>query len=234
MKAMSEKPRLLVATNNKGKVRELKALLSHLKLEILTLKDLEALWRKETLNGKAPTDDSEEIASRYQALEKLMEETADTFSGNALLKARGASQYTGLPVLADDSGLEVEALGGAPGVYSARYAGNQGDDQANNDKLIGALKWIPENQRQARYVAVLTLALPDGRDWSALGKCEGKIVLMPEGEGGFGYDPYFYLPQYRCTMAQLDPKDKNKISHRGQAIREMLPIIENIYKSPTM
>lgn len=224
------KPRLLMATNNKGKVRELRALLSHLDLEILTLNDLEVLWRKECLNGMAPSNEEAEIARRHHELDGMMKETADTFRENALLKARGASLFTGLPVLADDSGLEVEALGGAPGVYSARYAGNHGDDQANNQKLIRVLSQVPEAQRKAYYVAALALVLPDGREWSVIGRCEGKIVLKPEGNGGFGYDPYFYLIQEQCTMAQLDPLKKNEISHRGRAVREMLPVIENIFK----
>ena len=174
------------------------------------------------------------------------EETETTFSGNAMLKAKAAALRSGLPAVADDSGLEVDALDGAPGVYSARYAGGAGDD-ANNRKLVEALSAIPQERRTARFRCALALFVPthydaqdsfreavakrasdadeivsdpdgDGLIWH--GSIEGQIIDQPRGEGGFGYDPHFLLPEVGLTTAELDPTEKNRISHRGQAVRK--------------
>lgn len=190
---------LVFATRNQGKLRELRQLLP----------DLDVI-------------DVGEAARRLGRELPDVVEDADTFAGNAIKKAREVSQATGLPALADDSGLEVDALGGAPGVYSARYAGPACDDAANNAKLIAALAGVPAARRTARYRAVLALCdatgpLGDGAI-TADGVCEGAIIDTPRGTGGFGYDPYFELPGGQ-TMAELHHDTKNAISHRGLAMR---------------
>ncbi len=187
--------RILVATGNAGKLREVRALLDDLGFEVIGLRDV----------GLAGA-----------------EETGDTFVANALLKARHAAAATGLAVIADDSGLEVDALGGAPGVLSARYAGDGADDEANNAKLAAALAGVPAAQRGARYRCALAyLPAPAGTPVVTHGVWEGSIASQPRGARGFGYDPYFYLPELRCTAAELDPALKNRISHRGLAMRAL-------------
>jgi len=154
-------------------------------------------------------------------------EDAQTFAGNALKKAREVSAATGLPALADDSGLEVDALGGAPGVHSARYAGPHGDTAANNAKLLAALAGVPPERRAARFHAALALADvagPLGDELlTASGVCEGTILEAPRGTGGFGYDPLFLLPEHGQTMAELSPAQKNEVSHRARAMRAIKP-----------
>lgn len=155
------------------------------------------------------------------------DETGLTFVENAILKARHACHATGLPALADDSGLEVDALNGAPGIYSARYANGQGD-AANNQKLLEALKDVPEAQRTGRYRCVLVFmrhAL-DPMPLICEGTLEGRIGVAPQGDQGFGYDPLFIVPQHNCTAAQLSASEKHAISHRGQAVREFMQRIE--------
>ena len=157
-------------------------------------------------------------------------ETGTTFVENAIIKARNASLHTGLPALADDSGIEVDALNGAPGIYSARYAGT-GNDQDNNDKLVAALAGVEEAERTARYQCVIVYMrhaddpspIIVQEDW------EGVIQLDPKGENGFGYDPYFYLSDYQCTSAELDPAEKNRISHRGKALVKLLQRLKERY-----
>lgn len=190
---------LVFATRNPGKLRELRQLLP----------DIEVL----------------DLAQASERLAITIAETiedAPTFAGNAIKKAREVSAATGLPALADDSGLEVDALGGAPGVYSARYAGDAHDDAANNAKLIGALANVAMAQRAARYRAVLALADVAGQlggdTITAEGTCEGVIIDTPRGTGGFGYDPHF-LVDGTLTMAELPADRKNAISHRGRAMR---------------
>jgi len=224
---MSKETRLtfLVATNNQGKAKEIKEILKDLPVDILILKDLADYWQKE---AQRPLP-AEEINRRYAEIEKLMEETADTFEGNALIKARGACKYTGLPALADDSGLEVDYLQGAPGVYSARYAGSHGDDEANNRLLLKNLQGVPDNQRTARFVAVMALVCPSGEEYVTKGVCEGYIADEPKGENGFGYDPIFRLPNDCRTLAQLLPEEKNAISHRAQALAKMVPNIKEMF-----
>jgi XTP/dITP diphosphohydrolase len=149
---------------------------------------------------------------------KPVVENAPTFEGNAVKKALAAARATGLPALADDSGLEVEALGGAPGVFSARYAGEGADDEANNARLLGALREVPADRRGARFRCVIAVALPDGEVRTAEGSCEGLILEAPRGEGGFGYDPLFFHPPLGLTFAELDPSEKRRVSHRGKAL----------------
>jgi XTP/dITP diphosphohydrolase len=156
--------------------------------------------------------------------DEAAEETAPSFVENALLKARHAAQVSGLPALADDSGLEVAALGGAPGVYSARYAGEPSDDAANNAKLLAALAGLPETSRGARFVSVLAfLRHPhDPVPVIAEGYWCGRILEAPRGSRGFGYDPLFYVPERQCSAAELDPAEKNRLSHRARAAEALL------------
>jgi XTP/dITP diphosphohydrolase len=193
--------RLVIATGNPGKLREFQALLQGLPF--------------------TPVDQASVGVVAPQ-------ETGTTFVSNALLKARHAAEATGEPTIADDSGLEVDAIGGAPGVYSARYAGPGADDAANNAKLLRALAQIPPEERRARYRCVLVYL--DGPDdpapLSAVGTWEGYIVDAPRGAGGFGYDPHFWLPDLKMTAAELDPVEKNRLSHRGRAMRDLRAQLE--------
>lgn len=189
--------RLLVATNNRGKAREYAALLG------------DGPWTLTTL--------------AEEGLGLSVEESGASFAENAVLKARTYCQASGLPTLADDSGLEVDALGGAPGIYSARYAGEGASDADRYRTLLEELKDIPPEERTARFHCVVALALPDGTLEIAEGTCEGVIIDTPRGEHGFGYDPVFYLPALGCTMAELPPELKNRISHRARALMRLKP-----------
>ncbi len=191
---------LLLATRNEGKVRELKALLRNEPI------------RTETLDAHPEVGE--------------IEETGQTFDANARLKATHAARSTGLWAVGEDSGLEVDALNGAPGVHSARYAREHGDDAANNAKLMRELEGAKD--RTARYVCVMALAQPDGEIVATTrGTCEGRLIEAPRGDGGFGYDPYFVLErtQRERTMAELEPAEKDLISHRGQATRAFIPLV---------
>jgi XTP/dITP diphosphohydrolase len=191
---------IVLATKNKGKVKEFTRLLASFPAKVLTTAD-------------------------FPDLEDVVEDGA-TFEANAVKKAETISRETGFPALADDSGLEVDALQGKPGVYSARFAGLHGDDRANNEKLVSLLKNVPSEERQARFVSVLAFAVPGEKTLVARGTCEGQIVLEPAGEHGFGYDPFFYLPDKGCTMAELLLEEKNKISQRGQAMDKLKSLME--------
>jgi XTP/dITP diphosphohydrolase len=205
-KALVASRPLIVATSNPGKLREFRALLSDLPFELHGLAEL----------GVA-----------------LPEESGASFLENALLKARHAAAAAhaagfrgasaGVAAIADDSGLEVDALGGAPGIFSARYAGVGADDSANNAKLLRALAGTPLELRRARYrcALVLVFAPSDAAPLIAEGVWEGSILDSPRGSGGFGYDPYFWLPDLGVTAAQLDASDKNRLSHRGIAMRAL-------------
>jgi XTP/dITP diphosphohydrolase len=195
--------RVVVATGNTGKLRELTALLAGLDFQLIAQSELGV---------------------------NAVDETGSTFTDNALLKARHAAACTGLAAIADDSGLEVDALGGAPGLYSARYAGPGADDAANNAKLIAALSGTPPQHRSARYRCVLAyVRTPDDpAPLLAQGSWEGVIVDAPRGVGGFGYDPHFWLPEMQCTAAELEPEIKNRISHRGQAMRALRAALESL------
>ena len=186
--------RIVLATGNKGKIREFERAFCHMNITCVPVKDI--------VDVPEP------------------EETGTTFMENAILKAKYYSEKTGLPCLADDSGLAVDALDGAPGVYSARYAGTHGDDEANNEKLIRELQG--KSDRTAHYVCALALVYPDGREVTAEGYCDGLVQDEPKGDNGFGYDPYFYVPEFKKTMAELSIEEKETISHRGRALRELI------------
>ncbi len=194
---------IVVATRNKGKVAEIAAALAALPVEILSL-------------------------NRFPAVPEA-EESGDTFAANAILKATHYALHTGRPCLADDSGLEVDALGGAPGVYSARYAGPGANDAACNAKLLAALANVPDDGRTARFRCVLAYVDPDGTLLTAEGTCEGTILREPRGTGGFGYDPLFLLPGAEKTLAEMTVADKNAVSHRGQALRNMATTLQRYY-----
>jgi XTP/dITP diphosphohydrolase len=150
-----------------------------------------------------------------------VEEDGLTFTENAIKKARVTAQYCGLLSLADDSGLEVKALGGQPGIYSARFAGVQGDDEANNLKLLELMKNVPAESRQARFVCEIAVCEPDGRVRTVRGVCSGMIACEPKGKGGFGYDPLFIPEGYAQSFAELAAEEKNRISHRGRALQQL-------------
>lgn len=191
---MVELSRVVLATGNKGKLRDFALLFADSGIEL-----------------SVPADHGVDID---------VEETGSTFEENALLKARAHARLLELPVLSDDSGLAVEALGGAPGVYSARYAGTPCDDHANNMKVVGELAGV-ENRRAA-FVAVLALVLPGGEELLATGECEGRIIDEERGENGFGYDAIFYRDDLGCTFGEARPQEKNARSHRAAAVRALL------------
>ena len=184
--------KIVVGSRNSGKIREIQAVLADLPYCVTGLSD-------QTIPDA--------------------EETGTTFQENAILKARYYCQHTGEYCLADDSGLEVDALNGAPGVYSARYAGEQASDEENNQKLLSALTGIPMQRRTARFRSVLALAGPDGSLMLAEGVCEGIVLFEARGTGGFGYDPLFLMPDQRKTLAEMTLAEKNLVSHRGNALR---------------
>jgi XTP/dITP diphosphohydrolase len=184
--------KIVVGSRNSGKIREIQAVLADLPYCVTGLSD-------QTIPDA--------------------EETGTTFQENAILKARYYCQHTGEYCLADDSGLEVDALDGAPGVYSARYAGEQASDEENNQKLLSALTGIPMQRRTARFRSVLALAGPDGSLMLAEGVCEGIVLFEARGTGGFGYDPLFLMPDQRKTLAEMTLAEKNLVSHRGNALR---------------
>lgn len=157
-------------------------------------------------------------------------ETGLTFVENALLKARNAAQHTGLPAVADDSGLEVDALDGAPGIYSARFAGPDADDDANNAKLMEQLRNVPDELRTARYQCLIVLLrhTADPVPVICQGSWPGRILHAPRGSGGFGYDPYFFDPEWDRSAAEMDPDHKNRISHRGKALNQLIKALEGV------
>lgn len=188
---------LVLATGNKGKVAELQNVLAPLQVEVLP-------------------------QSQFQVSEA--DETGLTFIENAIIKARHACEATGLPALADDSGLAVDALQGAPGIYSARYAGKQATDISNIEKLLADLQEVPEHERGAAFHCVLVYMshAHDPTPIIAHGRWHGRIALQASGQAGFGYDPVFYVPSHACTAAELTPELKFDLSHRGQALRQLL------------
>ncbi|MBQ1503910.1 MAG: RdgB/HAM1 family non-canonical purine NTP pyrophosphatase [Oscillospiraceae bacterium] len=180
----------IIATNNPGKVREFHKILPPLGIDAVSLK---------------------EAGIRLE-----VEETGTTFDENALLKARAACACSGMPAVADDSGLVVDALDGRPGVYSARYAETE---KACNLRLLAEMQDVPDEKRQAHYACAIACVLPDGREFTVYGECYGVIAREETGENGFGYDPLFYLPQYGVTFGELAPEIKNEISHRAKALK---------------
>lgn len=192
---------LLIATNNRGKLHELLPLLGDLPIHLVTPRDL--------------------------GLRLEVAETGTTYADNARLKAAAFAQVSGLLTLADDSGLEVEALGGAPGVYSARYAGEGASDAERRARLIHALRAVPA-PRPARFRCVIAIARPSRTVEYFEGGCEGEILLEERGTHGFGYDPLFFLPEYGCTMAELPSAVKNQVSHRARAAQAALPRLHQL------
>lgn len=189
--------KIVLASGNLGKLREFQQLLAGCGFEVLPQSDFNL---------------------------SNADETGTTFVENAIIKARHACQQTGLPAIADDSGIEVDALNGRPGVYSARYAGEAANDEANNQKLLQELDGVPAEQRTARYHAVLAYMrhADDPTPILCHGTWEGIILIELRGQGGFGYDPLFFVPTHNCTSAELDKAEKNRISHRGKAMQELL------------
>lgn len=193
--------RVALASNNANKLREMKAILSPLGWEILNMKEL--------------------------GIHVDPEENGLTFEENSKIKAVAVMEVSGLPAIADDSGVEVDALNGEPGVFSARYGGDAcQDDKARNRFLIKNMESVPEGQRTGRFVSVITVAMPDGNIISARGELEGEILREEVGDGGFGYDPLFYIPTEGCTMAQLSAQRKNEISHRAVALKHFVEKIQ--------
>ncbi len=195
-------PKLLLATNNEGKAREYKSLLEGVPFELMM---------------PAEVGISTEVA-----------EVGKSFEENAIIKAATLALQSGLLTLADDSGLEVEALGGEPGTLSARYAGENASDSDRVNYLLTKLKGIPEGKRQARFRCVIAIANPQGEVELCSGECDGLIAFEPKGEQGFGYDPIFYLPELGKTMAELPPEVKNKISHRGRAAARAREVLKGL------
>ena len=195
--------KLLVATTNPGKFAEVQAYLRQLPLEIISLQRFD--------------------------LYPVVEEDGATFEENALKKARTLAEGTGLLTLADDSGLEVDALNGAPGIFSARYAGEPGNDDKNNDKLLDQLRGVPKKQRTARFICALALYEPrDKKTWTVRESCEGRITFQLRGVNGFGYDPlFFYLPVGK-TFGEIDRETKALVSHRGKALKKLAELLPNV------
>lgn len=195
---------LVLASKNQGKIREIE---NTLVIPSLTYKSL----------------------NDFTGLPEIVED-GSSFLENAFKKARTISKALNLAVMADDSGLVVDFLHGAPGIYSARFAGDQSTDPQNNEKLLGLLTGVPETKRTARFVCVLVLYLPTGAWFQTEGTCEGRIALAPEGDQGFGYDPVFYLAEFQKTMAGLPLETKNQISHRSKALENMRPHLQALLK----
>lgn len=185
--------KIIFATGNEGKMREIRMILEDLGTEVLSLKEA--------------------------GITLEVQEDGETFEENAVIKARAVMEETKALVLADDSGLEIDYLNGEPGVYSARYMGEDTSYRIKNQNLIERLEGVPEEKRTARFVCVIAAAFPDGRILTVRGTIEGIIGYEERGEGGFGYDPIFWLPEYGCSTAELTMEKKNELSHRGKALR---------------
>lgn len=204
--------KLLVATTNPGKLAEIEAVFKNLPVKAIPLSALSG-WPEVIEDGKS-------------------------FEENALKKARALADFSGYLTLADDSGLEVDALNGAPGIYSARYSGEGADDARNNEKLLRALAHVPQEKRRARFVCVIALCGPisNGRkEWLFYGECEGWIAFEPKGENGFGYDPLFFYPPLGKTFGEVDREIKGRYSHRGKALaklKQALPVVLQSLPNP--
>jgi XTP/dITP diphosphohydrolase len=192
----------MIATRNKGKIREIREALNGLGLRIYALSDF---------------SDVPEI-----------EEDGKSFTENALKKARFYSKYFGMLTIADDSGLEVDSLKGLPGICSARYAGEGASSRVNNKKLLREMQGVPTSKRGARFKCIVAMRSLDGKEAMAEGSCKGSIGFREKGKRGFGYDPLFILPKYGKTMAELSLEEKNKISHRGKALRKIRKLIKSL------
>nr|WP_080146853.1 XTP/dITP diphosphatase [Marinilactibacillus piezotolerans] len=196
---------IVIATENKGKASEFKSIFEKQGFEVRTLLD-------------------------YPEIDSI-EETGETFAENALLKAEGVAEILDTMVLADDSGLKVDALQGQPGVYSARYAGEEKNDAKNNAKLLGELSELPFDERTAQFHCTLALAAPGKESLTIEGELDGYILGVPRGQNGFGYDPLFYVPEKEKTMAELTQEEKNSISHRAIAVRKLDKVLEDWIKN---
>lgn len=193
--------RIIFATGNQGKMKEIKMILADVDVEVLSLKEA--------------------------GIEADIVEDGATFEENAVIKAKTIMEMTGDIVLADDSGLEIDYLNKEPGIYSARYMGEDTSYDIKNNNLIGRLNGVPDEERTARFVCVIAAAFPNGDILTTEGTIEGMIGYEIKGSNGFGYDPIFYLPQYQCTTAELDMELKNELSHRGKALRAMKEQLKN-------
>lgn len=198
---MQDKIKIVAATGNKGKLKEIQEILSD--FEIVSMKEL------------GVTAD--------------IEENGETFKENAYIKAEAISKITNLPVISDDSGLSVDALSGRPGIYTARFAGENATDDENIEKLIFELKNVENDKRTACFVSVVCLVMPDGRTIYGEGICEGIIIDEKKGENGFGYDPVFYVPEFKRTFAELSSDEKNSISHRKKALDDLKAKIKDVF-----
>lgn len=187
--------RIIFATSNEGKMKEIRMILSDMDVEVLSLKEA--------------------------GIKADIEENGKTFEENAMIKASEVAKLTGGIVLADDSGLEIDYLNKEPGIYSARYMGEDTSYRIKNASLISRLEGVPDEDRTARFVCAMAAAMPNGDSFIARGVMEGRIGYEEAGENGFGYDPIFYLPECECSCAQLNPEQKNALSHRGKALRAM-------------
>ena len=190
---------IVLATHNRGKMKEMSSILAHLPVKLLTLDDFPQI-------GEIP-------------------ETGETLKENAFIKAETVHQKTGLPALADDTGLEVDALDGAPGVHSSRYDGETATFEDNCRKMMQEMDGIPAEERTARFHTVIAFVSESGNEWTE-GMVEGRILEKKQGDGGFGYDPLFYYPPLKKTFAELNSEQKNNISHRGKALRNFCQILE--------
>ncbi|MGZ0052676.1 XTP/dITP diphosphatase [Brevibacillus gelatini] len=197
---MSDRKKVVLATRNQGKVKEFNRLFADYGWEGISL-------------------------AQFEGVPEVVED-GDTFEANALKKAIEISTYLQLPALGDDSGLEVDALDGRPGVYSARYAGEEATDEQNWRKLLQELEDVPMEQRTARFRCTLALVIPGEEPIIANGACEGLIAREPKGTNGFGYDPVFYIPELGKRMAELLPEEKNRISHRAKAMQKLLEVLK--------
>ena len=196
--------KFIAATKNIGKLNEIKEILADFDYEIMSMKEA--------------------------GINKEIDENGTTFEQNAFIKANDIWNITGETVMADDSGLEVDFLNGAPGIYSARFAGDNATDNDKNQKLLKLLEGVPFEKRKARFVCAIAVILPDGTDFTVKGTCEGYIALSPKGSNGFGYDPLFYMPEFGMTTAQMEPSQKHRISHRGKALQKMVSKLIEITK----
>ena len=193
---------IVFATKNEGKLKEIRRILEPLAIRVLSMKEA--------------------------GLDLDIEENGSSFEENAVIKARAVMEASGRCAMADDSGLEIDAFDKAPGIYSARYLGENTPYDVKNRIILDRMKDIPQSRRSARFVCAIALAVPGEEPVCTRGVMEGQIANEPEGQNGFGYDPIFYLPSYGCTSAALAPDEKNKISHRGKALREMARRIQRL------
>lgn len=206
-KEIGQSETFIVATKNKGKIVEIKELLAGLPLRVISMEEA--------------------------GIDLEIEENGNTFEENALIKAREVMRVTGSYVMADDSGLEVEFLDGAPGIYSARFGGEGIGDAGRNAKLLELMQDVPEEKRRCRFVCAVAVIQPNGSFFTVRGTCEGRLGTEPRGAHGFGYDPLFYMPEYGKTIAEMDMQEKNAVSHRGKALRKMVAELQGFLGKTT-